>query len=277
MVTGFSNQSQAQMFRTFASLDLSPMAGRKLVMVTLTYPLDWQTVAGSSKQTQRHLRRFRSRYGSEFGEPCAALVKLEFQQRGAPHHHLLTTLPPTGRSGLPFREWISRTWADIVNHPDPEQRELHEKAGTRVDEMTGSPSKVVGYFAKYSMFKDKRYQHVVPREWLDTGGARRFWTSWALEKDLHSTYLDPTRDAKDIRRGLRDVDRARRKRKPTYRKHYTYLANEVNYETGEIRLRKVKRSTDLFRMSGGFLLIDNPMKIVDQITRNLEVIYPRNE
>jgi len=48
------------------------------------------------------------------------------------------TDPNTGRVGsVDFRTWLSVTWADIVAHPDPEQRRRHRAAGTGVDYAEG--------------------------------------------------------------------------------------------------------------------------------------------
>jgi hypothetical protein len=52
---------------------------------------------------------------------------------------------------LDFRRWLSITWADIVAHPDPEQRRRHRIAGTGVDYAEGirltDPRRMAVYFA----------------------------------------------------------------------------------------------------------------------------------
>lgn len=277
MITGFSRQSNAQMFRTFGYLDLSPFAERDLVMITLTYPMDWQEVVGTKAHASRHLRRLRYRFEREFGSPIMGLRKLEFQARGAPHFHILMAKPEVGRSGVSFKDWLSRTWADIVDHPDPLQRQMHERAGTRIDAWSGDPVNAVAYFARYTATKNKRYQHVVPQEWLDNGGSLRFWSVWKLDLKKSSVTLDAALDAKVIRRRLRDLDRARRKRQLNYRKHYVLSFRVVNTETGEITLQKVKRSTDLFRNSGGFILLADVDRVIGQIVTNLETCYPQDD
>ena len=129
-VTGWSRKSRTNMVRSLCELDYSPLFDgpdfRPLAMITLTYPGDWLTVAPNGKEAKRHLAAFRRRYERAWGEPLAAVWKLEFQRRGAPHYHLLMR-PPQGRAatpgararadakvgaGLEFRTWLRapRTW-----------------------------------------------------------------------------------------------------------------------------------------------------------------------
>jgi hypothetical protein len=74
-----------------------------------------------------------------------------------------------GRLGRTFREWLSQEWADIVTHPDPEQRARHLLAGTAVDILNGlracGPKRLAIYFTKHSspnLLSNKEYQHIVP-------------------------------------------------------------------------------------------------------------------
>ncbi len=73
---------------------------------------------------------------------------------------------------MDFKRWLSITWANIVNHPNPEQRRRHELAGTGVDYAEGikltDPRRMAVYFAKYGSGSAKDYQHRVPAEWLDS-------------------------------------------------------------------------------------------------------------
>ena len=107
-------------------------------MVTLTYPGDWECVAPDGASVKRHMVLWRKRFQREWGEPARYIWKLEFQRRGAPHIHLWMAPPQVpGRSGRRFWEWLSQEWAEIVAHPDPEQRERHMLAGTAVDVRNG--------------------------------------------------------------------------------------------------------------------------------------------
>lgn len=189
-IIGWSRKSRARMVERLCDLDYSLLFGdpRRLVaMVTLTYPGDWLTVAPNGRATKRHLKELRKRYKRHFEEDLACVWKLEFQARGAPHFHLMMT-PPHERSRIDnraFRAWISWHWADIVAHPDPDERYRHECAGTGIDWNEGlkatDPRRVAVYFTKHGAFKSKEYQHCVPEAWREPGqGPGRFWGYWVL-------------------------------------------------------------------------------------------------
>ena len=139
-ITEWSRKSRAAMCRTFAELDYTPLleCGRIPAMVTLTYPGDWEAVAPDGASVKRHMVLWRKRFQREWDEPARYIWKLEFQRRGAPHIHLWMAPPhAVGRSGRKFRDWLSQEWADIVAHPDPEQRARHLLAGTAIDILNG--------------------------------------------------------------------------------------------------------------------------------------------
>jgi RNA polymerase subunit RPABC4/transcription elongation factor Spt4 len=156
--------------------------GRLPAMLTLTYPGDWLTVAATADTVMRHFQALCKRYARAWGEPLRGPWKKE-PGHGAPHFHISTT-PPMGTTVVPdpatgqptavdFKRWLSITWADIVAHPDPEQRQRHVAAGTSVDYAQGikltDPRRMAVYFAKYgAAATGKEYQHQVPREWLTT-------------------------------------------------------------------------------------------------------------
>jgi hypothetical protein len=82
---------------------------------------------------------------------------------------------------LAFREWLSHSWAAVVDHPDPEQYRRHVLAGTGLDFAAAArmtdPHRVAAYFAKHGgAAGGKEYQHEVPVEWRGEGmGPGRFW------------------------------------------------------------------------------------------------------
>jgi hypothetical protein len=150
---------------------LTDRSYRLPAMITLTYPGDWVTAAPTAETVKRHLWALCKRYARAWGEQLIGPWKLEFQARGAPHFHVSTT-PPMGfttitdpETGQPievdFRRWLSITWADIVAHPDPEQRRKHRAAGTGVDYAEGirftDPRRIAVYFAKYGTAGSKDY------------------------------------------------------------------------------------------------------------------------
>ena len=192
-ITAWSRKSRAAMCRTFAELDYTPLVecGRVPAMVTMTYPGDWETVAPDGASVKRHMVLWRKRFQREWGEPARYIWKLEFQRRGAPHIHLWMAPPhAVGRSGRAFRDWLSQEWADIVDHPDPEQRARHLLAGTAIDILNGlracDPKRLAVYFTKHSSPNrsgDKEYQHIVPDAWQMPGhGPGRFWGVHGLQR-----------------------------------------------------------------------------------------------
>src|SRR5699024_11213847 len=82
----------------------------------------------------------------------------------APHIHMLLTPPlHAADDGRFFRQWLSETWADIVAHPDPEQRRRHTLAGTGVDFAEGlratDPRRVAVYLTKHGSAAGTEYHH----------------------------------------------------------------------------------------------------------------------
>jgi hypothetical protein len=209
-ITEWSRKSQTNMLRTFHQLDYTPWlrlierCGRTPVMVTLTYPGDWEVVAPTGAHSKRHLKMFRSAWAKAWGEAPIALWKLELQRRGAPHYHLFMARPngvSGGRYyGLRFEAWLSQVWAGIVEHPDPEQRRRHLAAGTRVDPSDAlrckDPRRLAVYFTAHGKASaGKAYQHIVPELWTESGcGPGRFWGYWTLHKRVHGVEL-PAREA----------------------------------------------------------------------------------
>jgi len=195
VITEWSRKSRSAMCRTFAELDYSPLveSGRVPAMVTLTYPGDWEVVAPDGASVKRHMVLWRKRFQREYGEPARYIWKLEFQRRGAPHVHLWMAPPMSpGRSGRTFAQWLSETWAQIVDHPDAEQKARHHLAGTAIDVRGGlkacDPKRLAIYFTKHSspnLHSDKEYQHIVPDLWRQAGrGPGRFWGVYGLKKAI---------------------------------------------------------------------------------------------
>ena len=157
VITEWSRKSRSSMCRTFAELDYTPLVESERVpaMVTLTYPGDWEVVAPDGASVKRHMALWRKRFQREYDEPARYIWKLEFQRRGAPHIHLWMALPMSpGRSGRGFAQWMSETWAQVVDHPDAEQKARHRLAGTAIDVLSGlkarDPKRLAIYFTKHS-------------------------------------------------------------------------------------------------------------------------------
>jgi RNA polymerase subunit RPABC4/transcription elongation factor Spt4 len=281
--------------------------GRLPAMLTLTYPGDWLTVAPTSEASMGHFQALCKRYERAWGEPLRGPWKKEFQGRGAPHFHISTT-PPMGlttvtdpETGQPrrvdFRRWLSITWAEIVGHPDPEQRRRHLLAGTGVDYAQGvrltDPRRMAVYFAKYgAAATGKEYQHCVPREWLTTvlvctecgveydqdldecpdcgspeadvveqGSAGRFWGYRGLRRVLAVRQVTP-------RVGIAAGRIARRwYRAKGLTKQVT--VERVEQATGRVTYRRSRVRKRLFAHGRGFLCVNDGAVFASQLARYL--------
>jgi hypothetical protein len=149
-VRGFTAKARKRFLTFVASLrvDVLPL------FLTLTYPADWP-------HEWQHWKEHLSHFGVTlirkwFG--ASAVWKLEPQDRGAPHFHLMVW-------GVPFMpaEWLAKVWYEIVGSGDPR----HLKAGTSV-ERARSFKGVMCYAGKKYLGKEVQ----LPRGWGKVG---RFW------------------------------------------------------------------------------------------------------
>lgn len=260
-ITSWSARSRARMTRTLAQLDWTPIfeEGRPAVMVTLTYPGDWLTVAPTGKAVKRHFKALLMRFRRAWGREPQLVWKLEFQRRGAPHLHLLL-VPPAGEAsdGRLFRDWLSHAWAEVVGHPDPAEYRRHLAAGTGVDYLRGGrcfdPKRAAVYFSKHGgAAGGKEYQHDVPVEWQEPGaGPGRFWGVVGLDPATATVALD-VREYVQLRRTLRRLSEARGMTRQQ-------RVQRVDTSTGEVRWRTVTRRRRYIGhggMAGGTLLVND--------------------
>lgn len=293
-ITGWSGKSRSNMLKTLSSLDYSPMfkPNRLPAMITLTYPGCWLRVAPNGKTVKQHLLKFRKRYERAWGEKLVAVWKLEFQGRRqwvwahgervynwcdcdhcsdlddgrAPHFHLLMAPPHGHASGMDFRTWLSETWADIVAHPDPEQRKRHRNAGTRVDWDNGlrstDPKRVSIYFLKHGAFSAKEYQHCVPNAWREPGqGPGAFWRYWHLEPATATRHVSPEakhQTSRLLRRWARAQGTTRQVSRP-----------RVEQSTGRIRYRKTRVPVKRLSGGAGWVAVNDGAAFASQIARYL--------
>ena len=68
------------------------MLGSRPVMITLTYPGDWQRWVPDAREFVRQREAFKERWRRRYGSPIGVWVT-EFQKRGAPHLHMYVGLP----------------------------------------------------------------------------------------------------------------------------------------------------------------------------------------
>lgn len=124
-------------------------------MITLTYPAEFPA---NGETCKRHLNTFLS-WLRRRNQGLDYLWFFEFQKRGAPHFHILTTIPSGGLSAV-----VSARWYAIVDSGD----EKHLLAGTRCERLrTADGGK--RYALKYAA---KMGQKSVPEGFWRVG---RFW------------------------------------------------------------------------------------------------------
>lgn len=131
-------------------------------MITLTYPKEHTT---DGKEVKKHLNTFLVWARRRFASP-SYLWFLEFQQRGAPHIHMLldTPLPQDRARKQDLYADVSAKWYNTVNSGDVK----HLKAGTRCERIR-KPDGAARYALKYA-YKTK--QKCVPEAYRNIG---RFW------------------------------------------------------------------------------------------------------
>jgi len=285
-ILGWSQKSRANMARTLTTLDYSPILGDDTTpaMVTLTVPGEWQSVAGTPDLLKRAVNRFRAYYRGAYGHHMPGVWKMEFQRRGAPHLHILTTVPaqrvPAPRQGrgratrdqlaqlLTFREWVAVAWSLSLDHKDPNERAAGLRAGTRVDEdltlRYGDAKRVAVYFAKHGAFNEKEYQNELPDAWRDAiergeSGGARYWGYWKLRSVREVVEVDASLII-HISRELRKFERSRAHSRPT-------TVYRVDQRTGVVRTRRARRRVKYLSDARGFLAVNDGAAVAHMISR----------
>lgn len=149
-IGGFSRKSRGRMMDLCSRIKSDAPA----LFVTLTYPKEWPL---EPTQWKRHLDTFGKWLLREWPK-ASAVWKLEPQQRGAPHYHLLVW----GISHLPH-DALALRWYEIVGSNDLN----HRFAGTRVERVRTARG-VRRYASKSYMGKE----FVMPPGWEYVG---KFW------------------------------------------------------------------------------------------------------
>lgn len=295
-ITGWSAKSRANMIKTLAMLDYEPMfeTGGMPAMVTLTYPgcstdavledreagrshecderCPSRQAAPDGRTVKKHLDTFRKRFRRAWGDPHA-VWKLEFQRRGAPHLHMFLTVP-TGKTkgGETFKQWLSRTWTEVLLIADDEERAKHLAAGTGVDYSEGfkaaDPQRLAVYFSKHGSAQAggvKEYQNEVPEGFGDVG---RFWGYWRLAKAVVTVDVE-----REHYVALARVERKVHAAKNLTRRQQVWR-QKVNKRTGEIRWKKrwTTRKTKRFRGSSGFVTKNDAPVSISELARYLDQV-----
>lgn len=161
----FSQESRYRLFRLLHQLTFE-----RVTFATLTYPADFPTEA---KIYKGHLKEYRRRFERLYG-PVKAVWRLEFQERGAPHFHIMYLDAPF----IPIHDWCW-LWKCVCKSYDM----AHELLGVDVKLVTGNSEKnlIASYLSKYV---GKLDQSEVRNGSNKTG---RYWGRWNIEES------DPTK------------------------------------------------------------------------------------
>jgi hypothetical protein len=126
-ITTFSARSRTRMFDMFHKLEIK----RKPIFVTLTYGEDYPDAKTAKNNLRALFERIRRKMD---GLPISAVWRMEFQERGAPHFHIIFfDLPFIDK--LTWQYW----WEEITGHPEP---------FTRVERVR-SHKQIMAYVSKY--------------------------------------------------------------------------------------------------------------------------------
>lgn len=188
--------------------------------LTLTYPAEFPGPA----EAKLHFQAFRKRLERMVGRPVAAIWRLEFQRRGAPHFHVMLF-------DVPFVDKlvIQRMWSEIVLGYFPD--DYKKRPFTRVEKIR-SHRKLVNYISKYVakvseaggfnigayLAADGRFIHPVTGEIM--GKLGRWWGYWnkRLLPFAEEMLIEGPVDVGfyTFRRGIRRAGRALSLRLPTW-------------------------------------------------------------
>jgi hypothetical protein len=139
---------------------------KKIGFVTLTYPADFtKDIRKSKAQLKEYRRRFEIAYGK-----VRAIWRLEYQERGAPHYHIMYFDPPF----VSIKDWCTM-WDDVIHTP------AEERFGNSVDLKLithRSGQKLIAcYVGKYISKVDER------RLKDDSTHTGRYWGRWNIVEE----------------------------------------------------------------------------------------------
>ncbi len=149
--------------------------------ITLTYPAEFPC---NGRETKKHLNTFLQ---SLRRQKLKNVWILEFQERGAPHYHIII-------NGFIPKDQLAERWYKIVGSGD----EKHLRAGTRIEAIR-SKQHLYAYLSNYI---NKLDQKTVPTQFENVG---RFWgTSRNILEfaiyHLRNTYDVVTRSLRPLRK-----------------------------------------------------------------------------
>src|SRR5215208_5607009 len=209
-VRGFSRESRRNLLRRLASINRSAFRAFKgrLISITLTYPHEYPE---DPELCKNHLKALRRRLQMKFGE-FTGFWKLDIQERGAWHFHLLLfvglSIGPIGE----LRRFISSSWYEVTGKVS----EGHLRAGTRV-EAVKKWKQATSYVERY-MAKPEEFP-----EGVQTGRIWGIWNEELLPVRWETAEIS-LRDAFKIRRIYRKL--AKRKGGGSLRRMTVFVRHE---------------------------------------------------
>lgn len=165
-IATFSRQSRYRLFRLLHTLRF-----RTFSFVTLTYG---NTFPEDPRQAKVHLKAFRRATERRWGA-IRAIWRMEFQERQAPHFHIIYLDPPF----IPVQDW-NILWDKCRKSP------VSERFGNSLDLTVpkgNSAARLIGkYVAKYIAKVDERGVATLP------GNPGRMWGRWNIEDEQPETF-----------------------------------------------------------------------------------------
>lgn len=213
----------------------------EVVLAHLTYHK--HQVGG--REVKKHLRAIVERLKYRF-EGLGLIWKMEFQERGAPHLHLLLSIPgwerwdrtktlqvSENKRMSEFQSWLARAWWQVTGRESKE----HLQAGTSA-EYAENIVKAGFYFAGYSQKGSKEYQQEVPEGFEDVG---RFWGVIGLEEEWQEKDLSWPEfyKARRVLKGLISSRRREKKGKAKKRVQVAFAGSWVVTEGADKLMERV--------------------------------------
>ena len=118
-VKGFSKSSRMSLQHLVASFDQKATRAVEYAFVTLTYPREWPTPERAKQDLWAWVKRFERAWG-----PHGLIWKLEPQERGAPHFHLLVHMGGDWDVGE-VMAWAAKAWHEIAGAGDSNHLLVH--------------------------------------------------------------------------------------------------------------------------------------------------------
>jgi hypothetical protein len=201
VISGLSDRARHRLMQKLMRIDLRAVASptknprqARAYFVTLTYPSEFP----DCKTAKRDLKALRKRLERAYPVTWALWVQ-EFQQRGAPHFHLVVILEEA-ESVAAFRRWLARAWYEVVDSGDVK----HFQAGTSAVAVYVEPEglgTLMGYLSGYLGGHAKEEQQAAPEDAdgdpVETGRMWGFWREDAIDYLTLAVVLIETPEAWD--------------------------------------------------------------------------------